>query len=594
MNDHPSPKQRCLAYGVLAACALVMGAWSFEKWPDLLVDFGKEPYLAWQIAGGRTLYAELAYFNGPLSPYLNALWFRLFGVSLFTLWTCNFAIAALILATLLALFERAAGFVAAWMCGLAFVFFFAFGHYTPIGNYNYISPITHELTHGMLLSLLALWLVVRHAQRSRILPLAAAGLCLGLVFLTRAEVFVAAALGLGGALVGARASLRSLPLLLLTAALVPLGAYAWLCLSLPPAQALLGTLGTWPTLLRGEVASLPFYRWGLGLDRPLRSLQLLASWSFGYAAWLGLGWLAAARVRRGTRFEVLLIVAFGLLPLALVVCLPKLVLLRDVARPLPVVVLGVIAGAIRRVRAPPAPLTPQLRAAETARLGLSLFALGMLLKMILYVRLQQYGFAHAMPATLLAVAALIHGLPERSRSKPVMRAAGVGLLLAIGAGFLALDARRFAELEVAVGGGKDRIWSDARGHYVTRLLSVLADRAPAGASLAVYPEGAMLNFLSRRANPTPYPSLMPTELAAFGEANVLVALNQQPPDYVVLVQRDTSEFGVKFFGRDYARAIGAYLERHYTPIALVGARPFQSDRFGMLLLERNQRKTLVP
>ena len=96
----------------------------------------------------------------------------------------------------------------------------------------------------------------------------------------------------------------------------------------------------------------------------------------------------------------------------------------------------------------------------------------------------------------------------------------------------------------------------------------------------------MLNFLARRVNPTPYPSLMPTELAAFGEAAPLRELERHPPDYVVLAQRDTSEFGVKFFGRDYARAIGRFIETHYRPVWLAGAPPFRDDRFGLLLLER--------
>jgi hypothetical protein len=60
---------------------------------------------------------------------------------------------------------------------------------------------------------------------------------------------------------------------------------------------------------------------------------------------------------------------------------------------------------------------------------------------------------------------------------------------------------------------------------------------------------------------------------------------------VVLAQRDTSEFGVKFFGRDYARAIGRFLETHYRPVWLAGAPPFRGDAFGLLLLER---KSITP
>jgi len=77
---------------VLTFAALL--AWSWRKWPDPLVDFGRELYFAWQINEGRLLYRDLASLFGPVSPYINALWFRLFGTSLLTLALCNTAIFA--------------------------------------------------------------------------------------------------------------------------------------------------------------------------------------------------------------------------------------------------------------------------------------------------------------------------------------------------------------------------------------------------------------------------------------------------------------------------------------------------------------------
>ena len=48
--------------------------------------------VAWQLAIGRTLYTDIAYFKGPFSPYLNAVWLRLFSVGLTTLIVCNVVI----------------------------------------------------------------------------------------------------------------------------------------------------------------------------------------------------------------------------------------------------------------------------------------------------------------------------------------------------------------------------------------------------------------------------------------------------------------------------------------------------------------------
>src|SRR5471030_3115122 len=79
---------------------LLVGAidawWTWRKWPDVLLDFGRELYVAWQLSAGKMLYTDVVYFKGPFSPYLNTLWFRLFGVGLTTLIICNLVILGVV------------------------------------------------------------------------------------------------------------------------------------------------------------------------------------------------------------------------------------------------------------------------------------------------------------------------------------------------------------------------------------------------------------------------------------------------------------------------------------------------------------------
>ena len=42
--------------------------WSWRRWPDPLVDFGRELYVPWRINAGQVLYRDLASLFGPLSP----------------------------------------------------------------------------------------------------------------------------------------------------------------------------------------------------------------------------------------------------------------------------------------------------------------------------------------------------------------------------------------------------------------------------------------------------------------------------------------------------------------------------------------------
>src|SRR3989304_1843952 len=89
-----SPLRRWIGPVLVAAAFVAMAAVTWMKLCDPIVDFGRELYIPWRITEGDGLYRDIAYFNGPLSPYVNALWFMLFGVSLRTLVIANLCILA--------------------------------------------------------------------------------------------------------------------------------------------------------------------------------------------------------------------------------------------------------------------------------------------------------------------------------------------------------------------------------------------------------------------------------------------------------------------------------------------------------------------
>ena len=81
----------------------------------------------------------------------------------------------------------------------------------------------------------------------------------------------------------------------------------------------------------------------------------------------------------------------------------------------------------------------------------------------------------------------------------------------------------------------------------------------------------ILNYLSRLANPTPYVYFMPSDVLIYGEQHMLDGFRSTPPDLVVLVHKDTSEFGARFFGTDYGRPLYGWIRENYDPVARVGA-----------------------
>ena len=83
-------------------------------------------------------------------------------------------------------------------------------------------------------------------------------------------------------------------------------------------------------------------------------------------------------------------------------------------------------------------------------------------------------------------------------------------------------------------------------------------------------------------------NFMPLEFALYGEDHVLESFRAHPPDYIVFVHKDTSEYGFQFFGRDYGRTLFAWVQQNYHSVALIGDQPLRNEKFGILLVNRNQ------
>jgi hypothetical protein len=99
----------------------------------------------------------------------------------------------------------------------------------------------------------------------------------------------------------------------------------------------------------------------------------------------------------------------------------------------------------------------------------------------------------------------------------------------------------------------------------------------------------MLNYLSRRTTTSPYVNFTVGEMIVFGEKRFFDNLKARPPDYVFLVDKDTFEFGYGPFGADphYGQQIVDWVNRQYTPTALIGGEPLQGRDFGIKILKRN-------
>jgi hypothetical protein len=257
--------------------------WTWKVWANFMIDFGRELYIPWQLLSGKVLYLDISYRHGPLSPYFNALAFSLLGPSFRSLLIVNFALLATLCWLLYLLISHISDRRSALICLFVFLLLFAFSAYD---NCNYLTPYSHEMTHGMLLSVLILYVYQRWLKSCRSICLIVCGSLIGLLFSTRPEMFfavvVAVTVGIGLVVwkkqMPAQRALSSVFLMMSCMLFVCLSCFVLLCTQMPWQLALQGTLGGWWYVLNSEATGQYIYKVGAGTLHPFRNMLIVLLW----------------------------------------------------------------------------------------------------------------------------------------------------------------------------------------------------------------------------------------------------------------------------------------------------------------------------
>jgi len=580
---------------------------SWRKWPDVIIDSGRELYIPWRISSGEMLYRDIQYLYGPLASYVNALLFSLFGTSLLTLVVFNLLVIGLLTLCIHKVFRRLFDRFTATLCGLVFLGTFAFARYSEGGNANFVCPYSHDLTYGIALFFLLALTLDRYLACKTRWRAATAGFLLGLMFLTKAEVFLAAlvAAGIGFLLAEKRAGPRG------TA-----GAVAAVCacagFAVPPlffialfstrtsvkeAASMIST--GFRSLGYGPLVTNIFFQQIAGFDKPAANAFLGFAALAVYVA-LALGVLVLARLtaRTQTGNHRHMVIAGVLLPLGAVVILSRNPLWWVyTGRPLPLIVLAYLLIL----------LWPFLGRRESEwnyrrnamRFVLCSFSLLLMMKILLQVHFSgPYGFALALPAALVAVAIFTHHLPRISRragwSGTTARTTAAAIVLCCLAVYVRESLAVYDLLTLPVGEGNDRFFTMApsisdRGPAVNETLAFIETRMPVAAGFVVIPDGVMLNYLARRRNPGRWFEFVPPQIAVFGEERIRDDLEASRPEYVILVSQTTDVFGPTYFGNDYGFKLKEWVTENYTPVHLAGSRIFSTEGYGIAVAERTRR-----
>lgn len=599
-----SPTSRCffglefLLYGILTALALHA---TWLTWPDDLIDFSRELYLPWRVSCGDVLYRDLAYDFGPLSVYTNAVLFALLDrPSILALFALNFAFWSVTLLALRAILRRLAHPAVAALAVCAFILLFSFNRYTGVGNENYLSPYSHELPRGFLLEILSLLSLDSALKKSSWKLSCLSGSLLGLSLFTKPEIALAAVSSsallflanchweLGRVARGGELGTPSPSMWLVWPfALGVLAAFSTVLLPLSFSldsfhRAFLdGFLNLYLDCFNRTLSALPYYRATTGLDAPFsNAIRLLEG---GLLA--SLPFLAALFIAKFRSHCVRIMVAILLTSVSVAI---GFFAFWPLNHALPIAPAGFLSvtlfrcwrghPAIDRASCPPGSAPRDRCGGNSLAVAFSVLALALVSKIALNAGIPHYGFVLSLPAFCCAVL-LVFNPP----CPPVRALLATTLILSFVAAGLAHSARRLALEQIAapIHDGTCRARPSEAEISNGALDWIRANTAP-DSTLAVLPEGAILNVLSGRPNPTPYVYLTEPDWLRFDPATILAAYSNSPPDTLVLVDLHAkSKFGI-----DYARPLMAFLDPLYTPAITFDIQTSSSTNIALLIATR--------
>src|SRR5581483_7497987 len=242
-----------IAVALVATVALVLTIVTWRTWGDIGQDTGYDFVAATRVAHGHLPYTDFVYYYGPLAPFALGLAALIGGGGFMTFAAVGLVLAYAIVAATYALARTQTGPIGAAIAaaGTAAIAF------SPT-NVSFVVPHTYSESFAILLTLGFLLGLARASAGSR--GAALAGICAGLVALTRPEfeaaVLAAAAVWLVVRARGGRPVRGLLVRIALPAALVPAVVYGAYLTALSPHRLFFENLYPVDTLRAGGSAIL--------------------------------------------------------------------------------------------------------------------------------------------------------------------------------------------------------------------------------------------------------------------------------------------------------------------------------------------------
>lgn len=580
-------RTRSLSFLAILGVFAAMLAVSWRRWTSPIADSGREMDLPLRLLEGETLYRDVHYLYPPLSPYFNALLYRVFGPHLDVLHACGLISAILITVLIYRIARRLLSVEEAAIATIGVVLWCLF---KPAGNL--ISPYSFAALYATVFGLGSLLLTLRYAETvergegdTRWLLLGV-GVLMGLCAVTKQEYAIAAA----AAMVGTSAMLRrgspkaifkDLSWVALPAAVIATPVYGWLFAKLGW-KLLVEDCHLFYTYLPPSLVYYNAFR--TGLDRPLFSLTQIAGAVAVILTIVSEIILISDRTRKTHRRAVTVLIS------AVVgIVLIKLIVGKDwdgsPMRALPLILFLILTvevwNAVRIGGAPRLKLFPPAAASSMSLFTIAVYSIAILARVALRAPSGGAFGGFFLPTPLIvAFYLLLRVLPysierwsgEAAAARRARLTAFVMLALLLTATAIVFGVRYRRNFTVDIMAARGHLYAPrVSGLQIKETLRFIETRTAPGETIAVLPEGSDLAFLTGRRVRLRHQIMIPGMMDQAEEQKTVAQLDHERVRYVFLLNRPMKEFGLEAFGRDFYPALGAFLRENYQVESVFGA-----------------------
>ncbi len=532
---------------ILSLVGFFLFAQSYKKWGDLIIDLGHNLYIPGRLLNGDLLYRDIIYNFGPVTPYVLTAAVWLFGNKLITFEAVGILVGIAVLTALFMSGSLLGGKLTAFLSALLFLVFSFFSH--SAWGANFVLPFTFAATLSTAFSCWSFYFLLKYLYKSaRTKDLWIGTALMYAAIFTKIEV--------GAAIFGVfilASLLHRLPLSKILSILLVGSVLCCLFLllfSYPGGHGHSLFAENIGRFMNNEKAKF-FYAKVSGFDaitdnlsRQFISLAKIAIFLLlAIIAGGGIGNHTITTSSSSTKYIaffsfIVLIILWGYF---------------TIFSAIPIISIIVIGYFI--IQKPRDPI-----------ILISSFVLFSSLRILLNYYPAWYGFYLIVPAYLFIAYNLANWTPRHflyKKSLLLMLLLLAAIMLRYEIWMRHVYGAMTSELHTVKGEMRD--FPTGRAEAISAFLDYMHNDKPHHEiSAVVFPEGITLNYFTDIKNPLAYYNFIPPEIASINEEQrILSELKAMHPEYIIMANRDMSEFGYKGFGVDYAIEIKKWINQNY-------------------------------